>query len=187
MIRLRVLAVASAATALVIPALAMGTSDSRQSARCAASPAQSEGPYYTPNPPLRTSFVAKNTPGTRLLLRGRVLDTNCRPVKNARVDFWQTDSKGVYDNAGFRFRGYQRTDAAGRYRLLTVVPGEYPGRTEHIHVKVTPPDGATLTSQLYFPNSDTNDGDGIYSSALLIRLTTSTTPWRGAFTFVVTR
>lgn len=95
--------------------------------------------------------------------------------------------RGVYDNEGYRFRGWQRTNAQGRYRLPTVVPGPYPARTEHIHVKVTPPGGSTLTTQLYFPNSDTNEGDGIFSPALVLKLTTSMKPWRGASTFVVPR
>ena len=125
--------------------------------------------------------------GTRLLLTGRVLDTSCRPIAGARVDVWQANAAGSYDNAGYRFRGYQLTDARGRYRLLTVVPGLYPGRTEHIHVKVTPPGGGTLTTQLFFPGVSQNTDDGIFDRRLLVRLTTSTKPWRAGFTFVVAR
>lgn len=183
------IAVVVAVVGAAVPAgLSMGsTSTMGETATCAVSPAQTEGPYYTPHPPRRTSFVGKGTAGTRLLLSGRVLDRKCHPVAGARVDFWQADGRGIYDNEGYRFRGWQRTNAQGRYRLLTVVPGQYPGRTEHIHVKVTPPGGSTLTTQLYFPNSDTNEGDGIFSSALVVHLTTSTTPWRAGFTFVVPR
>ncbi len=39
----------------------------------------------------------------------------------------------------------------GRYTLETIVPGEYPGRTQHIHVKVQAPNGPILTTQIYFP------------------------------------
>jgi protocatechuate 3,4-dioxygenase beta subunit len=177
--------VAAIGAAVPVGASAGSASTVREAATCAASPEQTEGPYYTANPPRRANLVTAKDVGTRMVLSGRVLDTKCRPVVGARVDFWQADGKGVYDNSGYRFRGYQLTTKGGRYRLVTVVPGQYPGRTEHIHVKVTPPGGATLTTQLYFPNSDTNDGDGIFDPKLVIRLSTVKKPWRATFTFIV--
>ncbi len=60
------------------------------------------------------------------------------PLANALLDFWQCDDAGVYDTRGFKLRGNQFTDAEGRYRLDTIVPGLYPGRTRHIHVKLQP-------------------------------------------------
>jgi protocatechuate 3,4-dioxygenase beta subunit len=185
---IRVGLVAAAAAALAAPGVVAGAGASaREAATCSASPEQTEGPYYTSGPPRRTAFVTTRTAGTRLLLTGRVLDTGCRPIAGARVDFWQANGSGNYDNAGYRFRGYQLTDRQGRYRLLTVVPGLYPGRTEHIHVKVTPPGGGTLTTQLYFPGVSQNTGDGIFDRRLVVRLSTSTKPWRAGFTFVVRR
>jgi protocatechuate 3,4-dioxygenase beta subunit len=68
-------------------------------------------------------------------------------------------------------RGHQMTDAKGLYRLETVVPGEYPGRTPHIHVKVGIPGGEVITSQLYFPGVSGNERDLIYNPALLVNLT----------------
>ncbi|HEX4743387.1 MAG TPA: dioxygenase [Candidatus Limnocylindria bacterium] len=143
-----------------------------------------EGPYYRANPPQRTVLYTPGVAGTRLLLSGQVLSRSCAPIANARVDFWQADGTGAYDNAGYGFRGYQLTDAQGRYELDTVVPGLYPGRTEHIHVKVTPPGGATITSQLYFPTSTQNERDSIFSRAMLVTLTPGT-PLRGRFDFIV--
>ena len=132
-------------------------------------PAQTEGPYFTPNSPLRRSIVPAGAPGMRLTLTGRVLRTNGRPVARALVDFWQADARGAYDNDGFRFRGHQFTDARGRYSLTTVVPGLYPGRTRHIHVKVQRPNGRVLTTQLYFPGVARNRSDGIFDADLLVR------------------
>jgi protocatechuate 3,4-dioxygenase beta subunit len=132
-------------------------------------PAQTEGPYFTPRSPLRRSIVPAGAPGTRLTLTGRVLRTNGRPVARALVDFWQADARGVYDNRGYRFRGHQFTDASGRYTLTTVVPGLYRGRTRHIHVKVQPRGGRVLTTQLYFPGVARNRTDGIYDADLLVR------------------
>lgn len=132
-------------------------------------PAQTEGPYFTPNSPRRRSIVPAGAPGTRLTLTGRVLRTNGRPVARALVDFWQADARGVYDNDGFRFRGHQFTDASGRYSLTTVVPGLYAGRTRHIHVKVQAPGGRVLTTQLYFPGVAANRNDRIFDADLLVR------------------
>ena len=136
----------------------------------ALTPAQTEGPYYKANPPQRASLLEAGMAGTKIVLTGYVLDANCQPIANARVDFWQADGKGAYDNAGYRLRGYQLTDANGRYSLETVIPGEYPGRTEHIHVKITPPNGRTLTTQVYFPGVAANNRDSIYNQALLVKM-----------------
>ena len=131
-------------------------------------PALTEGPYFTPSSPRRRTIVPAGAAGTRLTLTGRVLRTNGRPVANALVDWWQCDARGVYDNDGYRFRGHQLTDAQGRYTLNTVVPGIYPGRTRHIHVKVQAPRRRVLTTQLFFPGVAGNRGDGIYTAECLI-------------------
>ncbi len=131
-------------------------------------PALTEGPYFTPNSPRRKSIVPAGAGGTRLTLTGRVLRTNGSPVPNALISWWQADARGVYDNSGFRFRGHQFTDARGRYSLFSVVPGLYPGRTKHIHVKVQAPRKPVLTTQLFFPRVAGNRSDGIYTAECLI-------------------
>src|SRR5204862_188663 len=73
-----------------------------------------------------------------------------------------------HDNAGFRLRGHQLTDAEGRYRLETILPGVYPGRTRHIHVKAQAPSRPALTTQLYFPGEAGNARDGIFDPELLV-------------------
>ena len=132
-------------------------------------PAQTEGPYFTPSSPPRRSIVPRGAPGTRLTVSGRVLRTTGRPVPRALVDVWQCDARGAYDNDGYRFRGHQFTDANGRYTLTTVVPGLYTGRTRHIHVKVQRPNGRVLTTQLYFPGVARNRTDRIFDADLLLR------------------
>jgi protocatechuate 3,4-dioxygenase beta subunit len=150
-------------------------------------PSQTEGPYYTPNTPERNSLLEEGMPGTRLVLVGYVLDQDCQPLANAWLDFWQADANGEYDNAGYRLRGHQFTDAQGRYYLETVVPGEYPGRTEHIHVKVQPEDGNVLTSQLYFPDVPANQRDGIFSPSLIVQIEERDGYLVAYFNFVVQR
>ena len=149
-------------------------------------PEQTEGPYYTPRSPRRRSLLGAGVAGTTLVLSGRVLGTNCRPVARALLDFWQCDARGVYDNDGYRLRGHQLTDAEGRWRLTTVVPGIYPGRTRHIHVKARRPGGDVLTTQLYFPGERRNRTDGIFVPELLVRrLRTSPGRWTAQFDFVL--
>ena len=129
-------------------------------------PRQTEGPFYTPNTPKRISLVEPGSNAPRFVLLGTVLSADCKPVPNALLDFWHSDERGEYDNRGFRYRGHQFADAQGRYRLETIVPAEYPGRTRHIHVKVQAPGGRILTTQLYFPGDAGNRRDGLYRPEL---------------------
>ncbi|HEY6058564.1 MAG TPA: hypothetical protein VIV06_11055, partial [Candidatus Limnocylindrales bacterium] len=131
------------------------------------------------------SLVTDGMAGTRLTLTGHVVSTDCTPIANAKVEIWQADSTGTYDNTGYTLRGYVTTDADGRFTILTIVPGEYPGRTEHIHVKVTPPGGSTLTTQVYFPGTSANDSDGIFDPSLLLDVTTNADSLVGTYTFIL--
>ena len=143
-----------------------------------------EGPYYKANPPQNATLRTASVAGTPLTLTGYVVSQSCQPIANAKLDFWQADGNGNYDNSGYTLRGWQLTDANGAYRLDTVIPGLYPGRTEHIHFKVTV-NGQTYTSQLFFPGVSQNASDSIYSSRMLVTLNTTTSPVTGSFTFVV--
>lgn len=146
---------------------------------------QTEGPYYTPSSPERVALVEPDMRGTRLVLTGQVVSTACAPLAGALVDIWQCDDAGVYDNEGFRLRGHQFTDAAGAYRFETILPGRYPGRTRHIHVKVQPRGGAVLTTQLYFPDEQENARDRIFDPSLLVALSDASDGKAAAFTFVL--
>ena len=147
-------------------------------------PAQTEGPYFKASSPERTN-IRGNATGTKLLLTGTVVGTDCKPVARALVDFWQADGAGAYDNSGFNFRGHQFTDEQGRYRLEAVVPGLYPGRTRHIHVKVQRPGGRVLTTQLYFPGEARNASDGIYRKELEVATSDAADGRNATFTFVL--
>jgi protocatechuate 3,4-dioxygenase beta subunit len=151
----------------------------------ALTPAQTEGPYYTPNSPEKTSLIEAGMGGTKLIVTGYVLTTDCQPIANAWLDFWQADDQGAYDNVGYRLRGHLFTDEQGRYTLETIVPGEYPGRTEHIHVKVQAPNGPILTTQIYFPGVAANDRDGIFDPALLAAVQDTADGQMATFNFVV--
>jgi protocatechuate 3,4-dioxygenase beta subunit len=147
--------------------------------------AQTEGPYFTPDSPERTSLLEPGIEGTKLVVTGYVLSTNCQPIAGALIDFWQADDSGQYDNVGYRLRGHQFTDEQGRYMLETVVPGLYPGRTRHLHVKVQAPNGAVLTTQQYFPDEADNARDGIFHPALVMAVQDTADGKAATFNYVL--
>jgi protocatechuate 3,4-dioxygenase beta subunit len=144
--------------------------------------AETEGPYFKTNSPERTSLVDETTQGTVLTITGQVLAADGTPIANALLDFWQANPSGHYD-----LRGHQYTDANGYYTLTTVVPGLYPGRTRHIHVKVQAPNGPVFTTQLFFPGEARNSTDGIFDPSLVLNTQTNAdgTSESAAFNFVV--
>jgi len=146
-------------------------------------PRETEGPFFKTNTPQRITLIEPGSKAPKLMVSGQVLSPNCKPIKGALLDFWHADEQGEYDNRGYRYRGHQFTDADGRYRLETIVPAVYPGRARHIHVKVQPPGGRVLTTQLYFPNQPGNARDGLFREDLVMRMPDGS---RGAFDFVVT-
>jgi protocatechuate 3,4-dioxygenase beta subunit len=101
------------------------------------------------------------------------------------VDFWQADAQGLYDNVGSKLRGHQFTDEAGRYSLETVVPGRYPGRTRHLHVKVQAPNQPILTTQLYFPGEPSNSADRLFNPRLLMTVQNTNDSQAATFHFVL--
>jgi protocatechuate 3,4-dioxygenase beta subunit len=120
--------------------------------------------------------------GERIIVHGRVLDGDGRPVRNTLVEVWQANAAGRYRHAVDRhpapldpnFTGAGRclTDDEGRYRFITVKPGAYPWgnhpnawRAAHIHVSVFGPAFATrLVTQMYFPGDPLFFQDPIFHS-----------------------
>ncbi|MBC3872999.1 pre-peptidase C-terminal domain-containing protein [Undibacterium flavidum] len=152
-------------------------------ATCKINKESTAGPY--PNVSLlnrkdlraNTSGNTALKPGALLTLRIRLVDVanGCAPIKNAVVDIWSADAKGVYSGyaafgtQGQDFcRGYLKTDANGVVEFDTLFPGSYSGRAIHIHVaiqgsaaRVSPnASGASLASvfvcQLYFNRTTVN-------------------------------
>jgi protocatechuate 3,4-dioxygenase beta subunit len=151
-------------------------------ASLAATPAQTEGPFYptsfpadTDNDLVQVRGQAAQAMGTVLHLQGRVLDSNGRPIDGARVEIWQCDAQGIYDHPrqpsrerrDQAFQGYGRllVKSDGTYGFRTLKPVAYPGRTPHIHLKVATPEGRSLTSQFYIAGYPSNESDGIFRAA----------------------
>lgn len=146
-------------------------------------PPQTAGPFFKPRSPQRSSLIEPGITGTRLMLDGTVATRSCAPVSGALIDLWQANAKGLYDNTGYRLRGHQFTDADGRFRFETIVPGSYDGRTRHLHLRAQAANGRILTTQLYFPGEALNNRDGLFNPALLMQ--TRTTGGQIAATYTI--
>ncbi|OII61813.1 dioxygenase [Streptomyces sp. CC53] len=173
-------ALARTATAETPPALTPQCDDGDD-----PTPPQMEGPYFKPDSPRRTSLLEPGGQGVRLDVQGYVFGLACRPVGGVLLDFWQADANGAYDNTGFRYRGHQFTDERGAFRLTTIVPGLYPGRTRHLHVKVQAPGRPVLTTQLYFPGEPRNHTDALFDPRLLMTVQSAGGARTATFDFVL--
>jgi protocatechuate 3,4-dioxygenase, beta subunit len=119
--------------------------------------------------------------GERIIVSGRVLDENSRPVPHTLVEIWQANAAGRYvhriDQHGapldpnFTGCGHTLTDSEGHYRFVTVRPGEYPWsnhynawRPAHIHFSLFGPAFATrLVTQMYFPGDPLIPFDPVFN------------------------
>ena len=130
-----------------------------------------EGPFYTPDPPfLEDGLLATvDEPGDRLIISGVVRSFDCSQViPNAIIDIWHADHEGDYDNTGgYHLRGKTVSNASGFYMFKTIKPGKYLNgsqyRPSHIHIKATPPDYPTLTTQIYFTGDESIPTDAAAS------------------------
>ncbi len=110
---------------------------------CVLTPEQEEGPFYIDLAQVRRDIV-EGRPGVPLALALTVVDSStCAPIRDAAVDIWHCDAQGVYSGEPSEgsegetyLRGIQLTDRNGLAEFATIYPGQYPGRTTHIHVKV---------------------------------------------------
>lgn len=140
-------------------------------------PRQTEGPFYPDRLPLDTDndlLIINDaiTPavGEITYLSGRVLDERGQPVRNALVEIWQVDARGVYLHSAdtharrdANFQGFGRfsTGTSGDYVFRTIKPVAYPGRTPHIHVAVKTRGREKFTTQCYVQGEPANERDGV--------------------------
>jgi len=145
-------------------------------------PAQTEGPFYPDKLPLDTDndlLIVNDsiTPavGEVTHLTGKILDAKGNPLKNALVEIWQCDAKGVYlhtEDSGKRardknFQGFGRflTGSSGEYYFRTIKPVAYPQRpAPHIHVKIKRGGKELLVTQCYIKGEKSNEKDFVYQA-----------------------
>ena len=136
-----------ASALLLMPVFPLGEADVLAASPCRPTRSDAEGPFYVPGAPIRTST------GSGLVIRGRLLGApDCRPLPGGKIEWWQTDRRGHYDDA---HRGRQNVAPDGAYRFVTDFPGVYPGRPPHIHFKAFAPGYRTLITQLYVRGGET--------------------------------
>jgi len=120
--------------------------------------------------------------GEKIVVTGRVLDEDGKPVRNSLLEVWQCNAAGRYrhkrdqHNApldpNFNGWGKMMTDDDGRYRFVTIKPGPYPWgnhdkawRPAHIHFSLFGNVYAQrLVTQMYFPSDPLFDYDPIFQS-----------------------
>ena len=152
-----------------------------------------QGALEVPGPRVPRAFVhdgdndltthGKSAPlGEKMILVGRLLDADGRPIRDALVEIWQANAAGRYDHPGdthdapldpnFKGVGRALTDSEGRYRFVTVKPGSYPWqnhkfawRPQHIHFSLLGNAPVQrLVTQMYFPGDPLLDIDPVYNS-----------------------
>lgn len=167
---------------LLSPLLALLPCRVRAASRLSPTPSQMLGPFY----PLRPDAGAGNdlttvdgkgrARGTPLTLVGRVLDTDGRPQAGVLLEIWQTNAHGRYHHPNddspspldpqFRSYGRTTTGADGAYRFITILPVAYPGRTPHVHFRLSRGERELLVTQMYLPGAAGagNERDGLFMS-----------------------
>lgn len=136
---------------------------------CTLTCAQSQGPCYVPAMPERQD-ISEGETGLPLRLAFQLVQTStCAPIANAQVELWQTNAQGLYSGetpaqmchgqdpataqaatqATF-LRGRQTSDPQGYLTFHSIYPGWYPGRTPHLHLKITIDGQTFVITQLYF-------------------------------------
>jgi protocatechuate 3,4-dioxygenase beta subunit len=148
-------------------------------------PEETAGPFFKPNSPIKNNFRDPGVTGTAVKLSGFVLDRKGKPISNALLDFWHADGDGQYDFNGFRCRGHQFSGSDGKYVLETVMPGLYPGRTRHYHVRLQAAHGPIVSTQLYFPGEARNSTDSLFKPELLLKVRESGHGRIAIFNFVL--
>ena len=136
----------SAIAIIALSVLAVGAGVAGGQSACAPTPRDVEGPFYKPNAP------ARDATGKGLLVTGAVKSAaTCAPVRDARVEWWQANPQGEYDDA---HRGSLRSGNDGAYRFETDFPPPYSGRPSHIHLKAFAAGHRPLTTQLYLKGGE---------------------------------
>jgi protocatechuate 3,4-dioxygenase beta subunit len=143
-------------------------------------PRLTEGPFYPDRLPLDTDndlLIINDsiTPavGEITHLSGKILDVRGNPIKNAVIEIWQVDNKGVYIHSAdssrrqrdMNFQGFGRftTGTTGEYYFRTIKPVPYTGRTPHIHVMVKKGGQELITTQIFINGHEQNKTDGVFA------------------------
>ena len=147
------------------------------------------GPFHrlgAPDMPMGGNIAHRDQTGTPAVVSGRVLDLDGKPIANALLDVWQTQSNGLYDSQdqnldGLHMRGRFRSDAEGRYLIRTVLPvnypipsdgpvghmlkatGRHPWRPAHIHFVVSADGYEPVTTHIFDRTDPYLQSDAVFA------------------------
>ncbi len=149
---------------------------------CALTPQQELGPF----PPMKSRSQPDHdvdltrvkgqdavATGEIIMVKGKILDDQCKAVEGAVVEIWQSNHHGKYhheyDKNGthdpnFQGWGQAITNKDGSYQFKTIIPGLYTGRTRHIHFKIARRGYHELVTQMYFDGEEGNSKDGLLNA-----------------------
>ncbi len=150
-------------------------------ASCGFTPPQTSGPFYPGEDRFNSDTDLTRVPGRSeralgqvVYVRGRVIDSECKPIAGANVELWQACASGRYQHSrdpnpapldpNFRYWAETFTDANGEYAFKTIRPGAYPAdagwdRPPHLHFRVSRLGYQELVTQMYFKGDPLNERD----------------------------
>ena len=174
---------------MMVVSLAQARAGGHAKGATEATEATVEGPFYWPGAPdlALGSDIAEGVPGEPSFYRGRVTDTNGKPLAGALLDVWSGDGDGKYDvqlaaEPTMRARGRFRTDAEGRYWFWSIRPSHYPVpddgpvgammhatrrsiyRPGHVHMQVSAPGHVPLTTHVFVAGSPYIGEDAVFGT-----------------------
>ena len=128
--------------------------------RRTATPECELGPFYKRLAPSVSHLRDERDAGMPLSVDGGVYSVSGEKLSEAKIEVWQTDHFGHYDNDGYKFRAVLRPDEKAGYSFESVMPGHYPQRVcQHVHYLVWAPGHKPLVTQLYFATDPVFEGD----------------------------
>ncbi|MBY5362217.1 intradiol ring-cleavage dioxygenase [Rhizobium leguminosarum] len=146
------------------------------------------GPFHVadaPELPMGAN-ICLDQKGEDMVIGGRILDTDGRPISNALIDVWQANDEGFYDvqqkgiQPDFNLRGVFRTGADGRYWFRAVKPkyypipddgpvgkllgalGRHPYRPAHLHYIIKADGFEALTTHIFDPDDPYIHSDAVF-------------------------
>jgi protocatechuate 3,4-dioxygenase beta subunit len=146
------------------------------------------GPFHVANAPELPmgANICLDQKGEAMFVHGRILDTEGKPVANAKIDVWQANDEGFYDvqqkgiQPDFNLRGVFRTGADGKYWFRGVKPkyypipddgpvgkllralGRHPYRPAHLHYILAADGFETLTTHIFDPADPYINSDAVF-------------------------
>ena len=114
--------------------------------------------------------------GEKIVIYGRLMDSNCVPISDGHIYIWQSNKNGYYQystkasykpkwiDPNFTGTGSTNSDNLGRFNFITIKPGSRGKVTPHINFKIEHSKLKTLSSKIYFPSSES---DYIHDSVVI--------------------